>query len=59
MKISITKHKILGVEGVDEEKFFEALFKHLHITDVQIINLEGKSNFKSSFDLLNTLFRDC
>lgn len=44
---SIVAKKVIGVEGKDDKLFIESLLKYLGITDVQIIQFEGKSNFKS------------
>ncbi len=44
---AIIRSKILAVEGKDEENFFNAFLKVLEISDVQVINFEGKSNFAS------------
>lgn len=40
----ITAAKLLVGEGRDEVRFFEALLGHLHITDVQVVDYEGKGN---------------
>jgi hypothetical protein len=45
--MEITKPKIIAVEGQDEINFFNALLNNLHITDVQVIEFEGKTNFQS------------
>ncbi len=43
----IKKTKLLLVEGKDELNFFEELFKYIGKENiVQVINLEGKDNFK-------------
>ena len=42
---TIFKSKILAVEGKDEIYFFSALFKKLDISDVQILDFQGKTNF--------------
>lgn len=47
--MNLTKSKLLLVEGKDEEKFFTAFCKYKEINDIEIIELGGKSGFKSSF----------
>ncbi len=45
--------KLLAVEGQDEWYFFKRfLEKHLKISDVQIIDIGGESNFASKLELL-------
>lgn len=46
MKRIITSNKVLAVEGNDEWNFFDALFKHIGINDVQIEDVGGKDQFK-------------
>lgn len=62
--ITITKSKILAVEGMDEINFFTALLKTLEITDVQILDFKGKTNFPPNiaalpnipgFDIVNKI----
>jgi len=55
MPSTLTLDKILIVEGADEERFFRQLLKHLAITDVQIVKIEGKDNL---FVKLRTLMAD-
>jgi hypothetical protein len=43
----ITKPKIIAVEGKDEINFLNAFLKLLNITDIQLIDFEGKTNFSS------------
>lgn len=43
----INKPKLIAVEGNDEVNFFSALLKHIGITDIQIENFEGKTNFNA------------
>lgn len=45
--LSITKTKILAVGGYDEINFFTALINKLRLKDVQVLNFEGKGNYKS------------
>jgi hypothetical protein len=49
---SITKPKILAVEGTDEINFFTALLKVLKISDVQILDFKGKTNFSANIKAL-------
>lgn len=44
--LEITKLKIIAVEGRDEDNFFSALFDNLGISDIQIIDFGGKTNYK-------------
>ena len=46
MKHPIKSNKVLAVEGKDEFNFFDALFKHIGINDVQIEPVGGKDQFK-------------
>ena len=50
----ITKSKILIVEGTDEEKFFEAYFKFLSISDIQALPIGGKTLLPDYLDVLIT-----
>jgi hypothetical protein len=43
----IVARKIIGVEGKDDRRFLEALLRILEIIDVQILEFEGKSNFRT------------
>ncbi len=47
--ISIEGEKLLFVEGKDEVNFFDALFKALEISEIQIIPSGGKQKFKEKF----------
>ena len=50
---SITKKKLLGVEGQDEVAFFEELFKHMGMENhVDLREVKGKDNFKMEIPLL-------
>lgn len=51
MKGKIVKNKIILVEGIDEVNFFEALFKHLELEDIQVIESKGKEQFPSELSL--------
>lgn len=48
----INKNKLLLVEGKDELNFFSALFKHLSISNIQIIEVGGKIKFKDELPAL-------
>lgn len=48
----IVAKKIIGVEGKDDKRFLEALLNNLEINDVQILDFEGKSNFKTQIQAL-------
>ena len=43
---------LLVVEGKDEYNFFTSLIRHLSLTDIQIVDVKGKDNFKNEFPLL-------
>ena len=45
--ITISKKKVLVVEGQDERNFFEALLEHMGITDYEIHSVDGKDKFKN------------
>lgn len=45
--MELIQSKIIGVEGNDELNFFTALFKHLNIDGVQLIDFGGKDNFSN------------
>jgi len=51
---SITSKRILAVEGKDEINFFNALLKHIGITDIDIRKVGGKDQFP---DKLPTLLK--
>src|SRR5258708_735205 len=42
----IEKRKLLAGEGRDETEFFDALLKHLEVTDVQVVDYGGKRKMK-------------
>jgi hypothetical protein len=47
-QLKIESTKILAVEGQDEWYFFKNMLeKHLKITDVQLIDIGGESNFET------------
>lgn len=52
---SISKSKLICVEGMDEVNFFNALFTYLKIDDVQIFNFEGKTNFKAKLKAISLM----
>ena len=49
---SISKSKLICVEGKDEVNFFKAFFSFMKIPDVQIMDFEGKGNFKTKINAL-------
>jgi hypothetical protein len=50
---SITKKKLLAVEGQDEIAFFKELFEHMGMLDiVDLLEVKGKDNFKNEIPLL-------
>ncbi len=48
----ITKSRLLFVEGFDEERFFNHLFKESKIENIQIINCYGKQNIPNRIKIL-------
>lgn len=48
--MEIKETKIIAVEGKDEINFFTALFKHLEIKGIQLINFGGKNNFNNRIE---------
>ena len=53
--IIIQKQKLLLVEGVDDKDFFIVLLDKVGITDVQIISVDGKTNFKSILQIVASI----
>ncbi len=49
---SIRQKKVLIVEGRDENNFFDALMKHMGVTDVEIREAGGKDQFKDKLPAL-------
>ena len=49
---TISKKKVLIVEGEDEVNFFTALLEHMRITGFEIHGIGGKDKFKSIFPAL-------
>ncbi|MBF0399096.1 MAG: hypothetical protein HQK78_20145 [Desulfobacterales bacterium] len=54
-KVRIQKKKLLVVEGKDECNFFDALFKHLQLYDIQTIDIGGKDKFNDKFESLHAM----
>lgn len=52
MPLPISKRRLLVVEGKDEVHFFDALLAKLEMTDVQVLDTEGKNNFPVEFAAL-------
>ncbi len=46
------KPDLLAVEGKDEVSFFEALFDHMGITGIQIMDMGGKDRFRGMAQLI-------
>jgi hypothetical protein len=46
--IAITERKLVVVEGNDDKRFFEALLKHLELTNVQCIALGGRDEMRKT-----------
>jgi hypothetical protein len=51
----VEKSRLLIVEGVDDQRFFDALLKHLTMPGVQTIPMNGKAKLRS---LLGALTKD-
>jgi hypothetical protein len=51
-QIEIRSDRLLVVEGRDEYLFFEALLKHIGISNIQIIPIGGKANLRNNLLLL-------
>ena len=51
----IKSKKLLAVEGKDEENFFDALLKHMNITDFDIRRVGGKDQFKNKLPALKNV----
>ena len=49
---SIKSKKVLAVEGNDEENFFDALLKHIGITNFDICKVGGKGQFPKKLPAL-------
>lgn len=43
---NIQSRKLICVEGRDEVYFFTAIFRYMGLTDIEILDFEGKGNFK-------------
>ncbi len=52
-KLTLREPKIILVEGLDDVKFFRALLKYLNIKNFQIIEVEGKNNFKTVLKIIS------
>ncbi len=48
----IKSRKVLAVEGKDEENFFDALLRHMNITDFDIREVGGKGQFRKKLPAL-------
>jgi len=44
----VNSSNVLGVEGKDEENFFNSLLAYMGISGVKVRNLEGKTRFKTT-----------
>jgi hypothetical protein len=45
--LEITQSKLLLVEGPDDERFFTALLRRLHLNGIQILAFTGKDNLRN------------
>lgn len=55
MALIYSNPKILAVEGKDEQNFFEALIHNLGLTDIDVLDICGKTQFKNRlWALVNT-----
>jgi hypothetical protein len=53
-KRRIEKHKLLIVEGRDEEEFFGAMLENLEIQDIQVMGIGGKTQIRPNLKALLT-----
>ncbi|MBA7611904.1 hypothetical protein ES703_19135 [subsurface metagenome] len=51
----ITYKKIIAVEGPDDDNFFDALLRHMNITDFDIRFVGGKDEFKNKLPALKNV----
>lgn len=51
-RITITQPNVLLVEGDEDKVFFEALIKHLHLQDIQILPIGGKEKLRRNLRAL-------
>lgn len=51
----IVSNSVLAVEGKDECNFFKPLLQHLHIGDIQLIDIGCKDQFKAEFMAFSNL----
>ena len=56
--IKITSKFLLLVEGKDEIKFFNDLFKYMSIDEIQILEVGGKSNFPKNIKQIKDIHDD-
>src|SRR5437660_8313987 len=52
--LTVNRSKLLLGEGADEVRFFNALLKHLGITDVQVVDYGGKTKLTAFLRTLAT-----
>ena len=52
MSTTIEHPGVLVVEGKDEEGFFRAMLKHMHVQDVQVLGIGGKTKLTPSLKAL-------
>lgn len=52
MTIEIIQSKLLVVEGIDEQFFFEALINHQNLQNIQILPIGGKTKLKENLKML-------
>jgi len=50
----LSKNKLIFVEGIDEENFFDAMLKHLGKNDVQAMAFNGKEALRAKLKALKT-----
>lgn len=51
-QLEIKQERLLVVEGRDEQLFFEALLKHISLSNIQIVPIGGKGNLRNNLLLL-------
>ena len=51
----ITSTRVIVVEGLDDKRFIEALLTFLGIQGVQVVFVDGKSNFRTQIQALKNI----
>ncbi len=51
-QIEIEQEKLLVVEGTDDARLFKALMRHIGVSGIQVLNVEGKDNIKKMLKVI-------